>query len=104
MNTLGISLAGQWVQNVGTVAFALLATLLASIAVHSHRYRRYGREALLCTSVLLFVFTVTRALSSYAKIEPETARSVNGIAVWATLAIVLQLAILRRKEDGLTKR
>jgi uncharacterized membrane protein YhaH (DUF805 family) len=94
-------LSHQWTQNIGTLAFLLLAFAFVNIALHASRYHRYGREALLCAAAFLLSAAVLRSLSAYHLIEPETARSVNGIAAFGCLAILAQLVILRRKDQRL---
>jgi len=89
---------GQLSQNIGTVGLVMLAIVLAHIATHSRRYRMLGREALLCASAYLFVQAVIRSLSTNGVITASSARAFTGIAAFCALAILGQIAFLRRKD------
>jgi len=90
--------AGQLSQNVGTVALVLLALCLAHIATHARRYMTLGREALLCASAYLFVQAIIRTLSTNDVITASSARLITGIAAFCAVAILGQIAWLRRKD------
>lgn len=76
----------------------MLAIVLAHIATHSRHYHRLGKEALLCASAYLFVQAGIRLLSTNGYMEPGNARAITGIAAFCCLAIIGQLAWLRRKD------
>lgn len=90
---------GQLSQNVGTVGLILLAFVLAHIATHARRYHSLGREALLCASAYLFIQAVIRSLSTNGILAPGNARALTGIAAFCSLAILGQIAWLRRKDS-----
>jgi hypothetical protein len=90
--------AAQLSQNIGTVALVLLAFCLAHIATHARRYMTLGREALLCASAYLFVQAVIRTLSTNNVITGSSARLLTGIAAFCAVAILGQIAWLRRKD------
>jgi uncharacterized membrane protein YhaH (DUF805 family) len=89
---------GQLSQNLGTVALVLLALFLAHIATHARRYMTLGREALLCASAYLLVQAVIRSLSTNGLISASSARAITGIAAFCAVAILGQIAWLRRKD------
>lgn len=90
---------GQLSQNVGTLGLVLLAIVLAHIATHSRRYHLLGREALLCASAYLFFQALIRTLSTNGILSPGNARAITGIAAFCALAILGQIAWLRRKDN-----
>ena len=85
-----------WAQNVSTVAVAGLAWALAYIALQASRSQRLGREALLVAAAYLACTALVRCLSINAVISSETARVLVGITAFAALAILAQLAYLKR--------
>lgn len=91
--------SGQLSQNVGTVALVILALCLAHIATHARRYMTLGREALLCASSYLFFQAVIRTLSTNNVITASSARLLTGIAAFCAVAILGQIAWLRRKDQ-----
>ena len=96
-------MGSTWAQNVATVAVAGLAWSLAYIALAAGRYQRIGKEALLVTSAYLAATAVIRVLSVNGLVTSETARVLVGISAVAALAILAQLAWLKRLDNRLRK-
>lgn len=94
----------HWAQNLSTVAVAGLSWTLAYIAFGAVRYQRLGREALLCVSAYLAVVAVVRCLSTQEWITSETGRVVSGVAAFAALVVIAQLAWLKATDRHLRKR
>jgi hypothetical protein len=88
-------------QNITTVAVAALAWSLAYVALSANRYNRLGREALLCAASFIFLQAVTRTLSINNLISPGTARLLVGITAFFALAVLAQLAYLKRLDSRL---
>ena len=83
---------------VGSVALFAFAFLLAWIARRSHRFNRYGQEALACAAAWVFVVAITRCLSIADVIGTTLVRSANTLAAIVFLTILAELVWLRRVE------
>jgi hypothetical protein len=94
----------HWAQNLSTVAVAGLSWTLAYIALGAVRYQRLGREALLCVSGYLAVVAVARCLSTQGWISSEAGRFVSGMAAFAALVVLAQLAWLKATDRHLRKK
>ena len=86
-------------QYVGAAATFAFAFILVIISRHARLYRRYGTEALLCAAMFAAVSAGLRVLSIHHTIDPETARALTGLTSACALAILAQIALLRRKDQ-----
>jgi len=93
--------AAEWVQYLGVAATMGFAAMVAVISRQARAYHRYGREALLCSAVLIFATATIRGLSVAGAVDSATARSCVGLVSVCCLAILAQIALLRRKEHRL---
>ena len=81
---------------VGDVVIFGMSGLLAWVAVHAHRFQRYGREALLCAAAWTFVVAVMRLLSLGGLVNTDTVRSTNTVAAIVAIVILTEIAWVRR--------
>ena len=88
-------------QYFGSALTLIFGLVLAAISRHSQTYIRYGREALLCSAAYVISVAALRALATSGNITSETARAINGVTAACALAILLQIFLLRRKENTL---
>ena len=84
---------------VGAVVIFAMSGLLAWVAVHAHRFRRYGREALLCAAAWTFVVALMRCLSLGGLVSTDTVRSTNTVSAIVAVVILSEIAWLRRVEQ-----
>ena len=83
---------------VGAVVIFGMSGLFALTAFHTHRFQRYGREALLCAAAWTFVVALMRGLSLGGVVDTGTVRSTNTVSALAALLILWQIAWARRAE------
>lgn len=91
-------------ENIGTISIVGLGVALSYIGIHASRYQQLGREALLCAASFLFSQAIIRTLSINDVIEPEIARSLVAISAIAALAVLAQIAWLRRLDNSIRRK
>ena len=83
---------------VGTSALFAFAALLGWVALHSHRFHRYGQEALGCAAAWIFIVGTMRCLSLAGVANTSLVRLVNTLSAIVFLIILGELLVLRRVE------
>lgn len=90
-------------QNLTTIAVFALAFMLTYIALSALRYERYGREALLAAAAFIGVQAIVRTLSINAVVTADTARLLVGMSALTAFAIIVQIAVLKTKDNRYKK-
>lgn len=88
---------------IGTAALFAFAALLGWVALHSHRFGRYGREALMLAAAWIGVVGLMRILSLASLVSTDTVRSTNTLFAIVCITILGEIIWLRRveKKNGL---
>lgn len=76
-----------------------IAVILARLSASAQRFGRYGREGLLCASVLLTVIAVARILLALRLCNTETALLIVSTATCAAFLILVGVAYQRLIES-----
>ena len=84
---------------VGSVVIFGMSGLFALTAFHTHRFQRYGREALLCAAAWTFVVALMRCFSLAEWVSTDTVRSTNTVSAIVAVVILSEIAWLRRVEQ-----
>jgi hypothetical protein len=94
-------IASDLSQHLSTLGYVILAAFFAYIALDGKRSSRLGREALLLAAGFFLFTAVLRTLSITQVTSVETTRTTLGITTYACIAILAQIAWLRRLDGNL---